>query len=609
MNRKLSLVSSSALLLFALLFNVVVTTSAQTRMRRPPQSDPQDQFDPTDLNDPLLPANADAVPLGSVLVLEMDTQLDSKESQVGDQFQAHVVVPLADVTGRVIIPIGTIVEGHITSVRPAKWRRRSGIIALQFDRIRTPDGRAIPLRASLTGADAAERRRLDDEGNLKGGSLTVRDVVFVGGGAAAGAVIGVIAGSALAGGGIGAAVGLTATLLMKGKDAKIEPRQRLGMRLTQPLPLNAFTNQRSYDPYAADRYRERADDLPYSESTPRPRPTPRPSTATTPSVTTPRPSVSTSRPSVSTRPSVVTPAPTRPVTSSTGGSFGTAVAIHDARVERSNDGLMRVFITARTPSAGWRIFTNHEVSGNGIDVRVRGVPATPNAAQVRSHPSAPIITVQDRNNSLRRVVIHGSNGDLNIPVGTQAGAYVGRLSATSVTEPVGDISRPTTSRPANNGIPTSRPTTSGTPASRPPTRPPTSIPTVPATTPSGGGTTSELARRAVNSLEIAWRSYANSIGYEVNLSNGTLTRFIGTRQPTQDQTLLLDRLGALRDSLRTLRADVINPSLRVTSARRVQEDLAETERMWQVVPLGQDLNRYWRIARDDIQALLTATLR
>lgn len=602
MNRSIRLVSLSALLL-ALLLNVVGTTAAQGRLGRPPQYDPQDPIEPTDLTDPLLPAGADALPSGSVLVLEMDSQLKSSSSRVGDQFRAHVVVPVSDVTGRVIIPSGTIVEGHVTSVRPAKWRRRSGIIAIQFDRVLAPDGRAIPVRAALTGADAQERRRLDAEGNLKGGSLLLRDIVFVGGGAAAGATIGWIAGGALAGGGIGAAVGLTATLLMKGKNVTVDPRQRVGMRLVQPLPLNAFTNRLRPDTYPSGNSRETDNESAYSESTPRTRPTPRPS------VSTPRPSVSTPRPSVSTpRPSVSTPAPNRPVTNQAGNS----VAIHDARVERSADGLVRVFITAQTPSTGWRIFTNYEVSGNGLDVRVRGVATTQNAARVRSHPSAPIITVQDRNVSLRNVVIHGSNGDLNIPVGTQAGAYVGRLSPTSTTQPVGGFptSGPTTSRPANGSIPTSRPTTGGTPTSRPTTRPPAAIPTVPAGTPGGSsGTASELARRAVNSLEVAWRSYANSLGYEVNLSDGRLTRFIGTRQPTQDQTLLLDKIGALRDSLRTLRADVINPSLRATSARRVQEDLAETEQLWQVVPLGQDLNRYWRIAREDTQALLSATLR
>lgn len=600
MNRNLWLVSLSALLL-ALLFNVVVTTTAQTRMRRPPQYDPQDPYEAADLTDPLLPANADAVPAGSVLILEMDTELNSKESRVGDQFQGHVVVPISDITGRVIIPIGTVVEGHVNSVRPARWRRRSGIIAIQFDRVRSPDGRAIPLRAVLTGADAADRQRLDDEGNLKGGSLLLRDVVFVGGGAAAGATIGLIAGSALAGGGIGAAVGLTATLLMKGKEVKVEPRHRLGMRLVQPLPLNAFTNRRNYDSYSYDSYRDSPNDLPYSESTSRPRPTQRPyEPAPRPPVSTSRPPASTSRPPAYTRPSVPRPAPTGPVTGSAGDSIGTAVAVHDARVERSTDGLMRVFVTARTPSAGWRIFTNHEVSGSGLDVRVRGVPTSQNAAQVLSHPSAPIITVQDRNHALRRVIIHGSNGDLHILVGTRAGAYTGRLSAASATRPVVGISRPATSRPISSGTPISRPTT----------RPPTYTPSLPAAPPPSGnnGPASELARRAASSLEVAWRSYANSIGYEVNLSNGSLTRFIGTRQPSQDQTLLLDKLGALRDSLQTLRADVSDPNLRTNSARRLREDLAETEQIWQIVPLGQDLNRYWRIARDDIQALLSATL-
>lgn len=585
MNRSIRLVLPSAVLVALLLGSVSPAAQAQARLGRPPQQyDPQDQYD-DNLYNTLLPAGANALPSGSVLVLEMDSQLKSNRSRVGDRFQAHVVVPVSDMTGRVVIPIGTIVEGHVISVRPAKWRRRSGVIAIQFDSVRAPDGRPIPVRAALTGADTDERRRLDEEGNLKGGSLLVRDIVFVGGGAVAGATIGWIAGAALAGGGAGAAAGLTATLLMKGKDVTVDPRQRIGMRLVQPLPLNAFTN-RQRDPYASDYYRPQPPRYPATNYPPRPRPTPRPN-----------------YPNYSNYPNY--PIYTTPATSRPRQVLG-LVAIHDARVERSTEGLVRVFITAQTPTAGWRIYTNHEVTGAGMDVRVRGVPTSQNATQVRSYPSAPIITLQDRTVGLRRVVIHGSNGDVSIAVGTQAGAYVGRLSPTSTIQPVGGFtpSRPTISRPTVGGFPTGRPTT------RPTTRPPIYIPSVPTGAPnSGGGTASELARRAVNSLEVAWRSYANSIGYEVNLSNGSLTRFIGARQPTQDQTLLLDKLSALRDSLRTLRGDVLNPSMRVTSARRVQEDVAETEQMWQVVPLGADLNRYWRIARDDIQALLNVTLR
>lgn len=593
MNRSIRLVFASAVLV-ALLSSLHPAVQAQTRLARPPQDYyPPEQYNQPDLYHPLLPAGASALPSGSVLVLEMDSQLKSNRSRVGDRFQAHVVVPVSDASGRVVIPNGTIIEGHVISVRPAKWRRRSGIIAIQFDSVRAPDGRLIPVRATLTGADADERRRLDEEGNLKGGPLLVRDVVFVGGGAVAGAALGWIAGSALAGGGAGAAIGLTATLLMKGKDVSVEPRQRIGMRLVQPLPLNVFT-YRQRDPYLSDYSRQPTSPYPPISYPPRPRPTPRPNYPY-------NPYYPTYRVPTTNRPRQV--------------SNLNLVALQDARVERSTEGLVRVFVTAQTPTAGWRIYTNHEVTGNGMDVRVRGVPPAQGATQVRSYPAAPIITVQDRNVALRRVVIHGSNGDIAIAVGTQVGAYVGRLNPNSRFEPVGGFtgSRPSTSRPPLVGVPTTgyptpRPIR---PTPRPTTRPPVYYPPAPPTgTPSsGGGSASELARRAVNSLEVAWRSYANSLGYEVNLADGSLTRFIGSRQPTQEQMLLLNKLSALRDSVRTLRSDVINPSVRANSARRVQEDLAETEQMWQVVPLGQDINRYWRIARDDIQALLSATLR
>ncbi len=140
---------------------------------------------------------------------------------------------------------------------------------------------------------------------------------------------------------------------------------------------------------------------------------------------------------------------------------------------------------------------------------------------------------------------------------------------------------------------------------------PTPFPSNP-TAPAGGGGNaqlSEIARRASNSLETVWRSYANVIGYELNLASGEIDRFIARQNPTQNQELLLDRIKALRESVRELRAELGNSSLRVTSSRRVQEDLDETERLWQIVPLPQELNRQWRYASEDIRVLINATAR
>jgi hypothetical protein len=102
--------------------------------------------------------------------------------------------------------------------------------------------------------------------------------------------------------------------------------------------------------------------------------------------------------------------------------------VHRARVERSTDGLVHVFVETKTPTVGWRIYTNYEVSGTVMDVRLRGELTSSNATRAHSHPFEPTIIVPDRNVVLRGVTIYGSNGTLLIPMGTQPGAYVGRLT-------------------------------------------------------------------------------------------------------------------------------------------------------------------------------------
>lgn len=575
------------------------------RLGRPSSSDLQDLRDNSqdtnyNSNDTgVLPANAQYLPKGWVLIVELDSELKSSRSKVGDRFNGRVVVPVYDETGNVVIPINTTVDGHVSAVRPAQWRRRSGIIGIQFDSLVPPFGRPVPVRGELTSADAEERRRLEkEEDSFKGKEPIARHVLFIGGGATVGATLGWIGGSALLGGGAGAAAGLAATLLMKGKDITVPPRERFGLRLVQPLPINAFRNRSRAD--LRDRGSLSSSD-PYGSNTS--------PTISTPITNNP---ITNNPPSTNIPPIRPAPTPTprprlnnNPTSRPTGTAVGSrSVPIYSAYAQRTSDGLLMVSTTAETPSSNWRIFTNHEVRAGAMDVRLYGVPTSSSGTNYTARPIAPMITVQDRNASIRRVVVYGSNGETVIEVQPQAGRYLGRN--------VGSFGNPGTSRPNTGvGIGTSRPAVQPTPRPAVTNPQPTPFPSNP-TAPAGGGGNaqlSEIARRASNSLETVWRSYANVIGYELNLASGEIDRFIARQSPTQNQELLLDRIKALRESVRELRAELGNSSLRVTSSRRVQEDLDETERLWQIVPLPQELNRQWRYASEDIRVLINATAR
>ncbi|MFZ4627349.1 MAG: hypothetical protein ACOYNR_03360 [Blastocatellia bacterium] len=305
---------------------------------------------------PILPAGTRTIPEGTLLLLEMETALSSKESRASDRFRARVAAPVVDASGAVLVPEAAYVEGHVTGVTPAKWRRRSGLIAVQFDELFMPSGDPVPIRGYLTSADVADRKRIDEEGTFRGGPPRKRDIVFVGGGTGAGAAIGWVAGGVVAGGLVGAAAGLTATLLLKGEEAVVPEGQRIGLGLTSPIEVAAW-NDFAQTPPSAD--------------------PPRPNKAGT--------------------------EPQAPITS---GSLN----LHEVRAERTTDGTVRILVTAETPSGGWRIFTSHDVASDGVvEVYIRGTePSNPTIQRI-SYPSAPPILVPDPNKKIRRVTVFARN--------------------------------------------------------------------------------------------------------------------------------------------------------------------------------------------------------
>jgi len=165
------------------------------------------------------------VPEGTVLVVALDHSLASDQHRSGDGFEATVMSPIS-VNGKVVIPKGAPARGRVVEARESG--RLSGVARLRLELSEVEvDGNWYDVHTSAI--------------TRTGGDHKKRNIGLIGGGTAAGAAIG-----AIAGGGKGAAIGAaagagagTATAAATGKkDITIPAESSLSFKLTQPATIN-----------------------------------------------------------------------------------------------------------------------------------------------------------------------------------------------------------------------------------------------------------------------------------------------------------------------------------------------------------------------------------
>jgi hypothetical protein len=474
----------------------------------------------------VVPAGANSIPEGTKLIVELESRLSSKESRAGDRFRALTSNPVVDEDGSTLVPAGSIIEGTVVDAQPAKRRRRSGVIQLTFENLRLGDDRVIPIRGRPTNAEANDRNRFDEEGNVKSASTTKGSLKIAGASAGTGLAIGAAAGGALAGAGIGAVAGLTIALLMKGSDVVIEPGHLFALELIQPVRLS-----------------ESPEDPP-------------------PARTILRPSVTRNGPRVD-------PSLSKETASEENVRDGVDVDVSDVRSERTSDGMLMILVTAKTPGPGWRIFADHAVSGDQIEVSLRGVPPpSPQAGRV-SHPTAPTISIPDNDSTIKRVIVRAKNGVRE----TKVRAYPG--------------SRPTAAAERTT-----------TPVRTAPTASRSSSPANVSTAPSGS--------RVVSDIEQLRNEFGTSVGVGIN-KNGTYEAS-GNRKPTSDEKQLLDALESQLNSVQAYIRNASNTSTRRNSALLVEEDVKLVEQVRMRVKMNTDMNRRFRTVLQNTQALIANDL-
>lgn len=182
------------------------------------------------------------VDTGSIMRVRMNGTISSKTAKVGDTFTTTVTEPVYSSNGVVVIPTGSTLTGRVEAVKAAAKGGKPGEIDVSFIKLRLPNGRTRTINASLTDLESGKTTS-DDEGTVSAGKMKNRKIIFIGGGAAGGALLGAIVGGGK-GTAIGAIVGAGAGFLgerfTKGPEAHVKSGTEFGVYLNQAISLPRF---------------------------------------------------------------------------------------------------------------------------------------------------------------------------------------------------------------------------------------------------------------------------------------------------------------------------------------------------------------------------------
>ena len=171
---------------------------------------------------------APLVPVGTNLKVRLEDTLSSKQSRAGDRFTATVLDPTRFNEARI--------TGHIASIQKSGKVKGRTTMNLAFDSIVLPDSRKGVLHGYVTRVYGSGSAKADEEGGVQSGSRGKQTLKRSGIGAAAGAIIG-----GIAGGGKGAAIGLilggaggAGSVAIKGsKELKLESGTEMLVHVTR----------------------------------------------------------------------------------------------------------------------------------------------------------------------------------------------------------------------------------------------------------------------------------------------------------------------------------------------------------------------------------------
>jgi hypothetical protein len=197
-----------------------------------PAEDPRDAMIVTSV-----PERAGELSEGTLLKTKMLDTLSTESTMPGSRFSAELTEAITR-DGRVIIPVGSILDGQVTEVHGGKRISGGAVMHLETRNVTLPDGTHYIVHAQLIDTGKSEFK-VTSEGTLKKKDHTKETLAVMGGVTGAGAVTG-----AMIGGGVGAAVGAgigagvsTVIWLKQDRQGTLPKDAQLVFSLTTPMIL------------------------------------------------------------------------------------------------------------------------------------------------------------------------------------------------------------------------------------------------------------------------------------------------------------------------------------------------------------------------------------
>lgn len=165
--------------------------------------------------------SASTIPAGSLVHVRITDELSSETAQPGDTFHGVLENPI-EVNGKTLYPRGSAVTGRVSAVESSGRLSHPGLLELELIRVES-GGKSATLTT--------------EPWTLKGKSHTKSNVTKIGGGAAAGAIIGALAGGgkgAAIGAGVGAAAGTGVAAATGKQPAKVESEAIVTFTTVEP---------------------------------------------------------------------------------------------------------------------------------------------------------------------------------------------------------------------------------------------------------------------------------------------------------------------------------------------------------------------------------------